>query len=85
MINTATSTATIVEPTGVPAQIDIIIPEKAQTTDTITEQIVTERKVLNTLIDESAGKITNAEINNAPTSFIPKTIITAITTAIIRL
>ncbi len=53
--------------------------------DIITEETVTERKVLNTLIAESAGKIIKAEISSAPTRRIPRTMIMAIITAIIRL
>ena len=54
------STATIVEPTGVPANIDTIIPANAQIIDKITEQIVTARKVLiadNFIHVGSGGKV----------------------------
>ena len=81
----STFTATIVEPTGVPAITAAAIPTKAQTTDTIAEQIVTDLKLLNTLIDESAGKIISAETRRVPTKFIERTIIIAIITAKIRL
>ena len=56
-----------------------------QTTETAAEQIVTERKLLKTLIAERAGKITRAEIKREPTRFIARTIITAIIIAITRL
>ena len=39
--NAAMSTATIVEPTGVPPSIEIIIPKNAHNTDKIAEQIIT--------------------------------------------
>ena len=81
----AISTATIVEPTGVPTRIEIIIPSNEQTTPNIAEQIVTDLKLLKTLIADRAGKITSAEMRSEPTRFIARTIITAIITAIIRL
>lgn len=79
------STATIVEPTGVPASIDISIPARAQIIDDIAEKIVTLLKLLKILIADNAGKITKADISNEPTRFIARTIITAITVAISRL
>lgn len=79
------STATIVEPTGVDARIEIIIPIREHTTPKIAEQIVTDLKLLKTLIDERAGKMTSAEMRSEPTRFIARTIITAIITAIKRL
>ena len=82
--NTVISADTIVEPTGVSAKIEIIMPEKAQSRDIITEQIITLRKLLKTLIAESAGKIMRADISRDPTKFIAMTIITAITTAMSR-
>ena len=83
--NATISTATIVEPTGVPSSTEIIIPKNAQTTEKTAEQIVTDLKLLKILIAESAGKITKAEIRSEPTKFIARTIITAITTAINKL
>lgn len=76
---------TIVEPTGVPARIEIKIPNAEQNIETIAEQTVTERKLLNICIDDKAGNIINAEINKEPTRFIANTITTAITTAINKL
>ena len=80
--NTNISTATIAAPTGASNIIDRNIPVSAQITDTIAEQTVTDLKLLNTRIADSAGNITSAEIKSEPTSFIPTTIITAIITAI---
>ena len=77
--------ATIVAPTGVDKRMDNRIPRTAHTTDIITEQMVTLLKLLNTLIAESAGKITSAEIRRDPTRFIPRTIIIAVIIAITRL
>ena len=55
------SVMTIVDPTGVSMRIETMIPASAQTTEITAEQIVTERKLLKTLIDESAGKMTSAD------------------------
>ena len=49
------------------------------------EQMITDRNVLNILMDESAGNITSAEISSDPTRFMARTIMTAIITAISRL
>ena len=83
--NAARSAATIVLPTGVPAKIEIKRPVTEHTTETAAEQIVTERKLLKTLIAERAGNITSAEIKREPTRFIARTMITAIMIAITRL
>ena len=83
--NTIISATTIVEPTGVPARIEMIIPKKVQTTERIAEHIVTDLKLLKTLIAESAGKMISADIRSEPTRFIARTIITAIMTAIRKL
>ena len=45
-INAAISHATIVEPTGVPAKIEIINPEREHKTEITAEQIVTDLKLL---------------------------------------
>ena len=63
------STATIVEPTGVPARMEIRIPAVALSTDITAALTVTERKDLKSLIADSAGKITSAEIRSEPTRF----------------
>ena len=75
----------MVDPTGVPARMDIIIPNNAQNTDIKAEHKVTALKLLNNLIAQSAGKITKADIKSEPTRFIARTIITAIIIAIIKL
>ena len=75
-------TTTIVEPIGVASNIEIIIPIVAQSTDIIADIITTILYVLHTLIDDNAGKISKADINNVPTRFIARTIITAIIIAI---
>ena len=78
-------TATTVEPTGVPANIEASMPKEAQATDIITEQILTDLNVLNTRIADMAGKTINADISKAPTKFMARTITTAITEARIKL
>ena len=76
---------TIVDPIGVPARIDTIMPKVAQTTEINAETIVTDKKLLWTLMAEIAGKITSAEMRSEPTRFIANTMMTAIKVAIIRL
>lgn len=83
--NAPISTATMVEPTGVEYIIEIRMPSSAQNTDNIAEQIVTDLKLLNILIAESAGKIISADIKREPTRFIASTIMTAIIIAMSRL
>ena len=83
--NTKISTATIVEPTGVPANIDMSIPIVEQTTESTAAQIVTDLKLLKILIADIEGNITNAEISSEPTKFIANTITTAITIPITKL
>ena len=78
----ATSATTIVEPTGVPARMEMMIPKNAQKTEIMHENIVTCLKLLNILIAESAGNITRAEISREPTRFMASTIMMAIMTAI---
>ena len=79
------SATTIVGPTGVPATIEANIPIAVQHTDNIAAQIVTDLNDLKMRIALKAGKMINAEINNDPTRFIAKTIITAVTMAITKL
>ena len=85
MKNETMSTATIVEPTGVPNAMEIKSPKTAHTTDNTAEHIVTDLKVLNTRIADRAGKMISAEINSEPTRFIASTMITAMMTARIKL
>ena len=83
--NTAISATTMVGPTGVPAKMETSIPVAVQTTETIAELMVTDLNDLKTRILLNAGKIINAEISKEPTRFIAKTMMTAVTTAIIKL
>lgn len=77
-----TSIITIVEPTGVPAVIEIRIPVAAPIAEKMQEKTVTFLKLLNRCIAEIAGKIMSAEIKSEPTRFIARTMIVAITVAI---
>ena len=83
--NAIASAATIVQPTGVPYNMETNIPKSAQTTERIAEQIVTLLNVLNTRIADRAGKTINAEIKSEPTRFMARTIITELTQAIEKL
>ena len=83
--NAAASTATIVDPTGVPANMEMMIPKKAHMTDNSAEHIVTLLKLLNIRMADIAGNMISAEIRSDPTRFMARTMMTAITIAIIRL
>lgn len=83
--NAIISATTIVEPTGVPYIIEINNPIQAHVTEITAAHIVTDKKLLQTRIADTAGKITSAVINKDPTKFIANTIITAVITAIIKL
>lgn len=75
----------MVDPTGVPARMEVRIPAAAQNTERTAAQKVTARKLLNNLMADMAGKITRAEISKDPTRFMAITMTTAVTTARIRL
>ena len=83
--NMAISTATMVEPTGVPARIDKRIPKNAQKTERRTEHKVTLKNVLKIRMADSAGNIINAEVNREPTRFMASTMMIAVITAISKL
>ena len=83
--NATISVITMVEPTGVLYNIETIIPINAHTTEIIIENITTPLKFLTSLMAESAGNIISAEMRSEPTRFIPRTMITAVITAIKRL
>ena len=66
------STATIVEPTGVPARIETSIPSEAQVTDKHAEQIVTDLKLLKTRIEDNAGTLRRHPPVSQNRFFIPR-------------
>ena len=61
-------------PVGVLNITDKIIPMKKFNTEIMTDDIITDLKVLQTLIAVSAGNIIRAEISIEPIIFIPITI-----------
>ena len=75
----------MVEPTGVPASMDIIIPLRAHTTENAAENKVTDLKLRNRFIADNAGNIISADIRSEPTRFMARTIMIAIVMAISRL
>ena len=81
-MNNARFTRTTVAPVGVSKEKEIIIPAKKQNSETTTELIITERKLLKIRIEVRDGKIINAEISSVPIILIPITIVNAVKTAI---
>lgn len=73
---------TILAPVGRLNKQEKIMPDRKQTTETIPEHTTTDPNLLHTRIEVSAGKITRLEISSAPISRIPRTIISALKTAI---
>ena len=65
-------------------RIERTIPVSAQNTESIAEKIVTDLKLLKILIADNAGKITSADTRSEPTRFIARTMMTAITVAIMK-
>ena len=65
--------------------IDMNMPARAQKTEKTADETVTALKLLNTLIDAMAGKMTRADMRSEPTRFMASTMMTAIITAIRRL
>lgn len=81
-INIITLMTTTLAPTGVAYKNDITIPHIKHETDKTAEQITTEWKFLNKRIEVSGGKIIRLDISSAPIKRIPKTIVTAVNSAI---
>ena len=63
-MNIIASTATMVEPTGVPCKMETKNPISAHVTEMIAEKIVTALKLFSMLIAERAGKIIKADISS---------------------
>ena len=86
MISAAASmhkcTATSVAPVGRSYTYDRVMEIIKQITDITADDIVTVRKLLNSLIEVIAGKIIKADIIIEPIILIPSTIVTAVSTAI---
>ena len=85
MKKTVISAETIVEPTGVEASIEMMIPTAAHITEIIAEQMITPRKLLKSRIADRAGKMMSADMSREPTRFIARTMIKAVIMAISRL
>lgn len=77
IIKPAISIATTVHPTGVEKIIESVIPRPVHITEKIAEDITTGLKLLNTRIEETAGKTIKADVNKDPARFMARTIITA--------
>ena len=78
-------TATIPAPAGIDHRQDAMIPVAKHTTETIAEEITTALNRENTRMEVNAGKMIRLEISIVPIIRIPTTIVTAVSTAIIRL
>ena len=73
---------TILAPVGAAQVKETIIPIKKQRIETIADDITTERKQENTLIEARAGNIIRLDISIAPIRRIPITITRAVKRAI---
>ena len=78
-------TTTIVAPTGVENSIEARIPTSAATTEITAEQIITPLKLFMACIAESAGNTINADVSNAPTMLMARTMMIAVIKAMIKL
>ena len=72
---------TMLAPVGVSRRTDASIPKTKHTTETIPEHTTTLLNVLQMRMEVRAGKITRLDIKSAPISLMPRTIITAVSTA----
>ena len=59
-------TITTLAPVGVSHEYDTHIPTKKQQSESTPEQRITDLNFLQTLMEESAGKIISAEISRVP-------------------
>ena len=80
--NTTALTITTLAPVGVSSEYEAHIPTKKQQIESTPEQRITDLNFLQTLIEESAGKIISAEISKVPIILIPITIVKAVKSAI---
>ena len=69
MRKTAALTITTLAPVGVSHEYDTHIPTKKQQSESTPEQRITDLNFLQTLMEESAGKIISAEISRVPVSY----------------
>ena len=82
MRKTAALTITTLAPVGVSHEYDTHIPTKKQQSESTPEQRITDLNFLQTLMEESAGKIISAEISRVPIILIPIKIVRAVRSAI---
>lgn len=82
MRKTAALTITTLAPVGVSHEYDTHIPTKKQQRESTPEQRITDLNFLQTLMEESAGKIISAEISRVPIILIPITMVRAVRSAI---
>ena len=75
IINIKRFIITIVDPVGVPLLYEINNPNANVTKDKIELDIITFLKLLNICIEQILGKIIKLDINKAPISLMPSTII----------
>ena len=80
--NTIRFTATMLAPVGSSRANEQIMPITKHTTDITAEQIATDLKLLQRRMELSAGNIIRLEISRAPIMRIPRTTVTAVSTAI---
>ena len=71
MRKTAALTITTLAPVGVSHEYDTHIPTKKQQSESTPEQRITDLNFLQTLMEESAGKIISAEMSRVPIILIP--------------
>ena len=71
-----------VYPLGLTYTQETLRPIMKHTTAITAELTVTEKNDLHILMELTAGKIISAEISSAPMTFMPRTIVTAVRTAI---
>ena len=69
-------------PVGNDQPKEATIPQKKHTIEIIAELSTTLRKLLNTRIEERAGKMIKLEINMVPMILIPTTMVHAVSKAI---
>ena len=74
-------TQTTDAPVGASNRTDTSSPIKKQTSDTPTLMPITRRKLLQTRMDVTVGKMMRLEISSAPIIRIPTTIVTAVSAA----
>lgn len=71
----------MLDPVGVENIYDTPIPRKKQSVEIIAEDIITVLNLLQTLIDESVGKIIKLNIKSAPIILIPITMVMDVSAA----